>query len=351
MGGAFRRTSVARGKFVSGIDVFLSYSREDRAAIRYIAESFTADGMNVWWDAALQSGETFDEVIEQRLREAKAVVVLWSPRSVASRWVRAEATLADRKNKLVPAIIEPCDRPIAFELTHTADLSDWTGDTSDPRWRAFVKDVQRLVERNSGATEAPTPAAKPARTHPLREFRPGPAAEAASAREQLRPGNDDVIFASRANGQNGHTPKQPSAAPPQPEPVELGDSDEFHCLRLIDSGAGEELFVVGPSGLKIGRKPPADAVIGHPSVSRQHCVVGLANDELLVSDLNSTNGTFIDDERIDHPEVLPLGSVLRVGQVSLRHEIHSRAEASKLMKDGDPKPRPGQRPARFATAP
>ena len=81
---------------MSGIDIFLSYSREDRAAVRHIAESFEAEGLDVWWDAALKSGQTFDEVIEQRLKEAKAVVVLWSPRSVTSRWVRAEAPLADR---------------------------------------------------------------------------------------------------------------------------------------------------------------------------------------------------------------------------------------------------------------
>ena len=82
------------------------------------ADALTQEGFSVWWDASLHSGETFDEVIEQRLRDAGAVVVLWSPRSVASRWVRAEATLADRRKKLVPAIIEPCDRPIIFELTH-----------------------------------------------------------------------------------------------------------------------------------------------------------------------------------------------------------------------------------------
>ena len=83
-----------------------------------------AEGFSVWWDAVLRSGETFDEVIERELRAAKAVVVLWSPRSVASRWVRAEATLADRANKLVPVIIEPCNLPIIFELTHAADLAD-----------------------------------------------------------------------------------------------------------------------------------------------------------------------------------------------------------------------------------
>ena len=96
---------------MSESDIFISYSREDRAAARHFSECFAREGFSVWWDAALRSGETFDEVIERELRGAKAVVVLWSPRSVTSRWVRAEATLADRRNKLVPAIIEACDRP------------------------------------------------------------------------------------------------------------------------------------------------------------------------------------------------------------------------------------------------
>lgn len=44
---------------------------------------------------------------ETALRTAKAVVVLWSKKSVQSRWVRAEATLADRNKTLVPCMIEP----------------------------------------------------------------------------------------------------------------------------------------------------------------------------------------------------------------------------------------------------
>jgi len=70
---------------VSATDIFLSYARQDRGVARMFAEALSDEGFNVWWDASLHSGETFDEVIEQRLREAKAVVVLWSPRSVASR--------------------------------------------------------------------------------------------------------------------------------------------------------------------------------------------------------------------------------------------------------------------------
>src|SRR5437764_1635164 len=150
-----------QGERVTGTDIFLSYARQDRGTARMFAECFMEEGFSVWWDASLHSGETFDEVIEQRLRDAKAVVVLWSPRSVSSRWVRAEATLADRRNKLAPAIIESCDRPIIFELTHAAELSDWTGDMSDKRWQTFVSDLRRLAEASSDQ-EHPQPEAQAA---------------------------------------------------------------------------------------------------------------------------------------------------------------------------------------------
>ena len=99
----------------------------------------------MWWDQTLKSGEAYDEVTENALRSAKAVVVLWSPRSVISRWVRAEATIADRNKTLVPVMIEPCERPIMFELTQTAELSHWTGDREDKVWRALLADVRHLV--------------------------------------------------------------------------------------------------------------------------------------------------------------------------------------------------------------
>ena len=128
-------------------DIFLSYNREDHVTARRFAEVFEAQGFNVWWDATLRSGEAYDEVTEKALREAKAVVVLWSKRSVVSRWVRSEATVADRNKTLVPVMIEPCERPIMFELTQTADLSHWAGDAADHAWLAFLGDVRRFVGR------------------------------------------------------------------------------------------------------------------------------------------------------------------------------------------------------------
>jgi hypothetical protein len=49
-------------------DIFLSYSREDQATVRRYAEALEREGFKVWWDAALNPGETFDQVTEQALR-------------------------------------------------------------------------------------------------------------------------------------------------------------------------------------------------------------------------------------------------------------------------------------------
>ncbi|MBI1251044.1 MAG: SUMF1/EgtB/PvdO family nonheme iron enzyme [Alphaproteobacteria bacterium] len=141
-------------------DVFLSYNREDQAKAKLIAEALEADGISVWWDTVLRAGETYDEVTERHLREAKAVVVLWSQRSVKSKWVRAEATLGERKSALVPAMIEPCERPILFELIQTADLSHWSGDHKDPHWLDFLEDVRARIGGAAAVAPAPAPAVR-----------------------------------------------------------------------------------------------------------------------------------------------------------------------------------------------
>lgn len=320
---------------MSGPDIFVSYSREDRTAARHIAESFIKEGFSVWWDAALRTGQTFDEVIEKQLRSSKAVVVLWSPRSVASRWVRAEATLADRRNKLVPAIIEACDRPIIFELTHATDLSDWTGETSDSRWRNLVSDLRRLVD--DGKDEAlPLPVA----SEPVAKAAPAapavlpPAEHEVETAKPLSSDPDDLILAaSRFGKKRGSDLLEPTAQEDdhtqfykRSDEYRLNEGDKVHCLQKLDGKVPETRFVVTPAGLTIGRTAPADVVVPGAGVSRAHCLVELAGDKVRITDLNSTNGTYIDNKRIDRSVILGIGSILRVGAVSFEHEICTRAE-------------------------
>jgi TolB-like protein len=175
-------------------DIFLSYTREDQTTAQRFAEAFEGQGFSVWWDVTLRSGEAYDQVTEEALRTTKAVVVLWSKKSVVSRWVRAEATLADRNRTLVPARIEACDLPIMFELTQTADLSRWQGEGTDPAWRAFLADVRRFTEASAaraGRPKAPQPAASPA--PPTRGSRPSIAILPFINRSELR---EDDVFAN-----------------------------------------------------------------------------------------------------------------------------------------------------------
>ena len=318
---------------MSGGDVFLSYSSEDRDAARAFAERLADEGYSVWWDAALRAGETFDEVIEKALRAAKSVIVLWSPRSVTSRWVRAEATLADRANKLIPVIIEKCDRPIIFELTHTTDLSNWNGSTDDRAWRNMIQDLSRLVH-----PEGHEPLDNHLLRHTHREAVPAAnqneeiriTAREAEPVEHAEPRKlNNRIFAPLGLGE-----RQPAAEPTDFDSDEStrfytsshAYDDRFHCLELTIGERVEKRFVVSSSGLKIGRAAPADVILSDSRISRTHCLVQLGDGGLCVSDLNSTNGTFVDGERIDGSTDLPVGSVLKVGNVSFRHELRTSAD-------------------------
>ncbi len=72
----------------------------------------------------------------------------------------------------------------------------------------------------------------------------------------------------------------------------------------------------------IGRVEDNQFCLAEPSVSSHHCVVWLKNDDLLVRDLNSTNGTYLNEVQLapEKDGLLKPGQILRLGQVELRYE-------------------------------
>jgi pSer/pThr/pTyr-binding forkhead associated (FHA) protein len=77
----------------------------------------------------------------------------------------------------------------------------------------------------------------------------------------------------------------------------------------------------------IGRVEDNLFQIAEPSVSSHHCEVLLRGNEVVIKDLNSTNGTFIDGEKIAE-SVLKPGHTLRLGQIELRLEDGATAPTS-----------------------
>jgi hypothetical protein len=69
--------------------------------------------------------------------------------------------------------------------------------------------------------------------------------------------------------------------------------------------------------LTIGRTAPSEIVLNSGDISRMHCRVTEDGADLVLTDLHSTNGTFVNDRRIDAPTVLKSGDRVRVGSYVL----------------------------------
>ena len=105
-------------------DIFISYAREDAVRAQALAGAFRNVEWSVWWDDAIRAAAPFDAVIDQQLDTALCVVVLWSTASVASNWVRAEASEADTQGRLVPITFESGLRlPVRFRQLRVLRLT------------------------------------------------------------------------------------------------------------------------------------------------------------------------------------------------------------------------------------
>ncbi|MCC7416548.1 MAG: FHA domain-containing protein [Acidobacteria bacterium] len=69
----------------------------------------------------------------------------------------------------------------------------------------------------------------------------------------------------------------------------------------------------------VGRAPRADFIVDAALVSRLHCRLTATDDSLEVEDLKSTNGTFVNDRRVQRA-TLANGDLLRVGRFALKVE-------------------------------
>jgi formylglycine-generating enzyme required for sulfatase activity len=126
-------------------DIFISYASEDRARAKVLAGVLEDQGWSVWWDRTIPAGRTFDEVIEEALDTAKSVIVLWSEKSVKSRWVRTEAQEGADRNILIPVLIEKVRIPLAFRRIQAANLIGWDGSYTESSFQELVGDIAALL--------------------------------------------------------------------------------------------------------------------------------------------------------------------------------------------------------------
>ena len=136
--------------------VFISYARSNEDAAVAVAQAIESRGYEVWRDDQLPAHRAYSEVIEERLRDANAVVVLWSAEAAKSQWVRAEADAARSAGTLVQARLDDSIPPLPFNQIQCADLLDWQTKADSPGWRKLADSIEALA----GQPEQPVSATR-----------------------------------------------------------------------------------------------------------------------------------------------------------------------------------------------
>ncbi|MEO8926293.1 MAG: TIR domain-containing protein [Caulobacteraceae bacterium] len=145
-------------------DIFISYARSTAVQAKQVAEALRGLGYGVWRDDELPAHRPYAQVIEERLKSSKAVVVIWSADAVKSEWVQAEADRARASGKLIQLAIDGAQPPMPFDRIHCADLSGWTGEADAPGWRKVVASVGDLMGGPGASTGQGAGASPPIRT-------------------------------------------------------------------------------------------------------------------------------------------------------------------------------------------
>jgi adenylate cyclase len=150
-------------------DVFVSYARSDKARVAPLVAAIEAKGWSVWWDPEITPGQEFDDQIEAEIDAARAVLVVWTSVSVASRWVRGEAREAAERGILVPVRFEQARLPMDVRAIHTTDLDGWGEDAASPQAQEFLRALASMIARTQASRSgkaASASAAAPAKDSP-----------------------------------------------------------------------------------------------------------------------------------------------------------------------------------------
>lgn len=138
---------MARSRGQPGVavaDVFISYKAEDRARLAPLVAALEGGGLSVWWDADIAGGDHWRETIERELDSATCVIVAWSKRSVGpeGRFVRDEASRAQRRGAYLPIRLDRVEPPLGFGEIQAMSLIGWDGSPHDPLFQALDQSVR-----------------------------------------------------------------------------------------------------------------------------------------------------------------------------------------------------------------
>ncbi len=106
--------------------VFISYSRKDIDFVRKLAGDLERAGYDVWWDITdLRGGDDWVRNIPEAIKASPYFIVVLSPNSIESEWVRKEYTQAlSLRKKIIPLMLAACEVPFALNTINFVNFSE-----------------------------------------------------------------------------------------------------------------------------------------------------------------------------------------------------------------------------------
>lgn len=144
--------------------IFISYSHEDRFIAATIAQHLREIGYHPWIDfASIVGGEEWKRLIDQALTQSRACLVLLTPESAASVWVRHELDMARAQDcPIIPLLVRTCTLPSDLEALHYIDFRQNTDEAFKELQRALLSTlIQPPTRSELSSTSEPTPAPPP----------------------------------------------------------------------------------------------------------------------------------------------------------------------------------------------
>lgn len=120
-------------------------------------------------------------------------------------------------------------------------------------------------------------------------------------------------------GRSDHTQILPGPALP-----DVGAREAPGAVLSLPGDAGPTVHPIGRRAV-LGRSHTCDVVVPTPEVSRRHAQLELRGDQYWLVDLDSTNGTFVNGERVEESRVRP-GDVIRLGSVDIGFSLQRRGD-------------------------
>ncbi len=243
--------------------VFISYARKDARLVDALRQKLKEAGFEVWTDSVLRPGNDWRHEIDEAIRNAFALLVIITPAAKSSEYVTYEWAFALGLGiKVIPVIVKGTPLHPRLEFLQHVDFIPRRGE--DYPWERLIEGLNHIKENAGTATVSGVPAPALPELRTARMNAPGA-----------------WLIVKRG---------------PQPE----------------------QLWNLNKDVISLGREITNDIVINDQQVSRRHArfIRKSAGPfaSFAIEDLSSSNGTFINEDRLTGIQVLDDGDVIEFGE-------------------------------------